>query len=51
MYIEQPGEFRGTPNSKAEGNPEPSLRNKEGASTIPKGSTLKRVEAPGIQNG
>ena len=30
-------------------NPEPSSRNREGATTIPKGSTLKRVEVRDIQ--
>ena len=43
----KPREFRETPTSSAGDNPEPSLFLEEGATTIPKGSTLKRVEVRG----
>ena len=43
MIVSKSGEFRETPMLD---NPEPSLLVEEGATTIPKGSTLKWVEAP-----
>jgi len=43
----KPRELMETPTSAAEDNHEPSLNYKEGATTIPKGSTLKRVEVRG----
>lgn len=42
----KPREFMETPTSSAEDNHEPSL-NEEGATTIPKGSTFKRMEVRG----
>ena len=45
----KPREFRETPTSMAGDNPEPSLFWEEGATTIPKGSTLKRVEVRGSE--
>ena len=41
----KPGEFMG---SLARGNHEPSVRDDEGAETIPKGSTSKWMEVPGL---
>lgn len=41
-------EFMGSPDM---GNHGPSLRNQEGATTIPKGSRGKRLEAEATQNG
>lgn len=41
----KPGEFMG---SLTRGNHEPSVSNDEGAETIPKGSTSKWMEVPGI---
>lgn len=45
----KPREFMETPTSSAEDNHEPSPILREGATTIPKGSTLKRVEVRGSE--
>ena len=48
MYIEKPCEFMGTPNVKTRAIMSQASF-EEGATTIPKGSTPKRVEAQGIR--